>query len=166
VTAAEVHIVEHCPLPTGSNLPQLERLVRYVLAARGSEVPRWEIAVVLTSDAEIAELHQRYMGIDGPTDVMTFEHDVEPGQDGRAADIVVSVERAARQGPEHGQTAWDEVRFLVVHGLLHVVGCDDATPEGRSQMLREQSRLIDAFDGNAPLEGDSRSTVIYDRGAR
>ena len=60
-----------------------------------------------------------FMDDDSITDVMTFPSG-EPGQEG--GDIVISVERAAEQGPEHGFTTDQEVHFLFVHGLLHLCG--------------------------------------------
>jgi probable rRNA maturation factor len=146
VPPARVELLWEVPLPAGADADGLRALIDHVLAAQTVDVPSWEINILLTTDEKIAQFHQRFMGIPGPTDIITFETDLEPGEAGLGGDIVISVETAARQGPVHGQSVWDEVRFLVVHGLLHLVGFDDATPDERNDMLLEQKRLIQEFD--------------------
>ena len=92
------------------------------------------------------------MGLDTPTAVMTFPSDGEEGGAG-GGDIVVSVERAAEQAVDFGQTPAEEIRFLVVHGLLHLCGWDDATTAQRTRMLERQSELLSAFDRCAGSDG-------------
>ncbi len=92
------------------------------------------------------------MGLDTPTDVMTFPADGEAGGAG-GGDVVVSVERAADQAADFGQTPAEEIRFLVVHGLLHLCGWDDATTERRSRMLDRQAELLEAFDHETGGDG-------------
>jgi probable rRNA maturation factor len=67
----------------------------------------------------------------------------EAGQEG--GDIVISVDRAADQGPEHGFSVDDEVRFLFVHGLLHLSGWNDLNQEDRERMLARQTELLAGF---------------------
>ena len=118
-------------------------LARHVLAAEGA-AGAWSVAVVLVDDARLQALHAEFMDIDEPTDVMTF-----PTGDPHApgGDIVVSLDRAREQAPEFGLGFADEVRFLVVHGLLHLCDWDDATPEARARMLARGSELIASFAG-------------------
>ncbi len=71
----------------------------------------WEIALVLTSDAHLTELHAEFMGIPEPTDIMTFPSDEELG-----GDIVISIEQAERQRHDDEWDLASEVRFLVTHG--------------------------------------------------
>ena len=119
-----------------------EALCRYVLLAMG-QAGRWVVAVALVSDHSLRQLHAQFMDDDSVTDVMTFPAGV-PGQEG--GDIVISVDRAAEQGPEHGFTTDQEVRFLFVHGLLHLCGWNDQTPIDRERMLAQQTKLIELFD--------------------
>ena len=125
-----------------------EALCRYVLRASG-QAGRWVVAVALVSDDSLRRLHARFMDDDSVTDVMTFPAG-EPDQEG--GDIVISVDRAAEQGPEHGFTTDQEVRFLFVHGLLHLCGWNDLTPSDRKRMLTQQTRLLELFDRE--VEGD------------
>jgi rRNA maturation RNase YbeY len=104
----------------------------------------WSVAVALVDDGRLRELHRDFMGIDSETDVMTFPHGIGP--DGiRSGDIVVSVDRAAEQALAYGHDVVDEVRFLVVHGALHLCGWNDDTEETRRGMLDRQGELIRSF---------------------
>lgn len=145
--------------PNGLDRSGLERLIRFVLDAEGSR-GSWAVAVVLTDDERLQLLHRDYMGIDTPTDVMTFpfvDEDAPPTAD-RGGDVVVSVERATAQAAEFGQTPADEVRFLVVHGLLHLCGWDDASDAARDRMLERQATLIAAFDAAPRRPRESASS--------
>lgn len=126
-----------------------EALCRFVLREEGRDASGpWEVTLALVDDPALRELHARFMGLDSVTDVMTFPLE-EDGVNG--GDIVVSVERAAAQGPDHGHTAEEEVRFLFVHGLLHLCGWDDATAALRGAMLTRQTTLLHAFDAASKL---------------
>ena len=99
------------------------------------EVPaRASLTVRLTGDAELAELNARFLGVEGPTDVLAFPAE-EPGHVG---DLAISVERALGQA-EDGVA---ELRLLAVHGLLHCLGHDHADPAGAAAMTAETRRLL------------------------
>jgi len=117
----------------------LAELVGFSLQALGA-TGHWSVAVVLTSDEHLRQLHRDYMGIDEETDVMTFPHGDEPG-----GDIVISVERAAEQAGDYGHDTGEEIDFLAVHGVLHLSGWDDNTPDRRAEMLSRQAEIIDAY---------------------
>jgi rRNA maturation RNase YbeY len=119
----------------------LSGLVEFALRKIGAR-GEWIVAIVLTSDEHLRQLHRDFMGIDEETDVMTFPN----GEDDSGGDIIVSVQRAAEQGLEAGLTVEEEIRFLVVHGLLHLNGWEDDTPERRVRMLARQSEIIAAFN--------------------
>lgn len=147
--ALDLDVVVEGALPLGFDLADLDRLVRFVLAAEGSR-GRWTLAVVLTDDERLQILHRDFMGLDTPTDVMTFPlaDAAAPPDAGRGGDIVVSLERAAAQAADFGQTTAEEIRFLVVHGLLHLCGWEDATDGDRTRMLERQAALIAAFEAS------------------
>ncbi len=90
-----------------------------------------EVSVALVSDRAIGRLHAQFMGIPGPTDVITFEH----------GDIVISAETARARAPEFGHSTEAEIALYTVHGLLHLNGFDDATPPDAAQMRKVQARL-------------------------
>ncbi len=127
---------------------RLARLLQY--AAHRERVKESEVSVWVSTDAEIADLHQRYMGIEGPTDVMSFPSADVPLREGYLGDIAVSYETAARQAGEAGHTPEREIAYLALHGLLHLLGYDDLTPEERSRMLARQDSLLQAFEREYP----------------
>ena len=133
--------------PPGLNLADLRDLIPFVLRSEAA-AGRWTVAVALVADERLRELHRDFMCLDTPTDVMTFPADTEGPGSGqvRGGDLVVSVSRAAEQAPDYGHTAADEVRFLVVHGLLHLCGWDDASDADRARMLARQAELLSSFD--------------------
>lgn len=128
--------------PISVDTSEYETLCRYVLGHL-NQSGLWVVTVALVGDDDLRALHAQFMDDDSVTDVMTFPAG-EPGQGG--GDIVISVERAADQGPEHGLTTQQEVRFLFVHGLLHLCGWDDRSPEERERMLARQRALLRGFD--------------------
>jgi rRNA maturation RNase YbeY len=125
---------------------RLADLARFTLAAERQH-GRWSITVALVSDDALRELHHRFMGIPTVTDVMTFPHgDDAHGQSENGGDIVISLDRAMDQGPEHGMEWWREAEFLLVHGLLHLCGWRDDTRPQREAMLRRQQELMEKAD--------------------
>jgi probable rRNA maturation factor len=119
----------------------LERVVRRAVAAVGAEAA--EITVVVVDDRQIAALHDRWMGIPGPTDVLTFDLSGAEAR-GLAGDIVVSAETARRLARELGWQARHELAYYVVHGLLHLAGEDDGTPGERRRMRRRERAVMAA----------------------
>lgn len=145
----DLDLIVEVAAPLGLDLADLERLARFVLTTEESR-GRWTLAVVLTDDERLRALHRDFMGQDTPTDVMTFPlaDGAAPAEADRGGDVVVSVERAADQAGDFDQTTGEEVRFLVVHGLLHLCGWDDATDGDRAQMLERQTALIAAYEAS------------------
>jgi probable rRNA maturation factor len=117
--------------PAPVDAPALARLVAEVLAAegRGGE----ELSLSFVDEVEIADLHQRYMGEEGPTDVLSFPLD----EDGLLGDVVVCPAVAARANPDAPEA---ELRLLVVHGALHLLGYDHEEDGERAEMWARQER--------------------------
>ena len=101
--------------------------------------PLAELSVALVGDATMSALHERHMGIAGPTDVLTFELD----RDGRgrviSGEVVVCVAQARRQakGPLK-----EEVLLCALHGMLHLNGLDDRTPRQFNAMHRQEDLIL------------------------
>lgn len=81
-----------------------------------------ELSVVLTSDEAIRSVNSQWRGVDSATDVLAFPQD-DPDQV-VLGDVLVSVDTAARQAAEAGLETRDEIRILLLHGLLHLLGYD------------------------------------------
>ena len=142
----------------------LRAVVAHALAAE--EVNR-EVAVdvVVVDDATIHDLNRRFLDHDEPTDVITFTLDGDNGDDGgggfvtpgprQLGEIYISCEHAAEQSAEWGNTPEAEVRFLAVHGVLHLLGWDDATAEDRERMLARQEAILAGWQGRGPDPAES-----------
>jgi probable rRNA maturation factor len=104
---------------------------------------RGEVTVALVSDRRMRALNRSFRGKDAPTDVLSFP--VVPGEDPLHAadrslgDIVIAAGIAARQAKAAGHALGTELRVLALHGLLHLLGYDHETDDGR--MARAEARL-------------------------
>jgi probable rRNA maturation factor len=133
------------PSSPNADLSTLSRsgLSRFLNRARLSVGLAGEVDVLLTSDAEIKRLNKAFRNKNKPTDILSFPASAEA--EGLAGDLAISLETAARQAGEHGHTLRDELRILLLHGLLHLAGEDHETDSGqmadREQALRKQLRL-------------------------
>ncbi len=119
----------------------LQRLVRSVLAFEG--IDSAEICIRLVSDRSMAGLNRRWLGHEGPTDVITFPLSDE-GEPVLVGDIVVSTETACRVAGELGWPARHELAYYVVHGLLHLAGYDDRSPADRRAMRAREKLAMRA----------------------
>lgn len=110
------------------------------------------LGISLVGDTEIAELNQEWRQIPGPTDVLAFAAQealampLPPGLAGlgelELGDIVISLETAARQAPDHGHSLVEELQFLASHGLLHLLGWDHPDDASLAAMLARQEKLL------------------------
>jgi probable rRNA maturation factor len=130
------------------DIERLERLLRF--AAHHEKVNESEVGIWVNTDAEIADLHERYLGIEGSTDVMSFPAAESPVREGYLGDIAVSYETAARQAKEAQHAQGREIAYLTLHGLLHLLGYEDRSPEQRSRMIARQDALLAAFEREYP----------------
>lgn len=104
-----------------------------------------ECNVLVVSDKRIAELNRMFRQVARPTDVLAFSMREGPGSEWfpqLLGDVVISAERAACQALEEGHSLQEELCFLLVHGLLHLVGWDDSTDAKRKKMLRAQKEIL------------------------
>ena len=104
-----------------------------------------DITIVLTDDRQLHELNRDYLGVDAPTDVLSFpasELDPETGL-AYLGDIIISIPRATQQAQAAGHPVEAEVQLLVVHGVLHLLGYDHADEDEKAQMWEEQSKVLE-----------------------
>ncbi len=119
--------------------------------------PQAELSVLLVDPDYMAVLHERWLDLSGPTDVMSFPMDeLRPGRHGELSgpgqlgDIVLCPAVAADQAVAAGHTTAEEILLLVVHGCLHLLGYDHAEAEEETVMFDLQRRLLLAFVGRRP----------------
>ena len=103
-----------------------------------------ELSLLVVSDRRIRELNREWRKIDRSTDVLSFPQDPAAGLLG---DVVVNLAAARRQAADHGLEPSEETRFLLIHGILHLLGWDHGTEEDRSRMEAEEQRLWEALGG-------------------
>ena len=133
-----------------------QSLGRFVLRARKAAKLPGKVNVLLTSNQQVRSLNSRFRGQNKPTDVLSFpawpiiEKDL-------AGDIVVSSEIAAENAGEFGHSTADEVKILVLHGVLHLAGYDHETDRGQmariEARLRQELGLRDTLTGRAARAG-------------
>ena len=119
------------------DVDDLRSLARSCLIGEGAE--RSELSVSFVTEDEIADLHERYMQEEGPTDVLSFPLDDDLGDDGLRVlgDVVIAPSVAAQNRPEDPGS---EMRLLLVHGILHLLGHDHMDEDERAEMWARQER--------------------------
>jgi len=116
-----------------------------------------EVSMVFTDDQKIAVLNERYRGVAGATDVLSFpmldDEEIEGGQDQfLLGDIVISVPRALEQSEEYGHSLLRELLFLAVHGMLHLLGYDHQTEAGAQRMRSKEKKALALIGASAEQE--------------
>jgi len=120
-----------------------------------AKLPETELSLVICDDPTIQALNARWRGKDEPTDVLSFPQDDEIV----LGDLVISVDTALRQARERGHDLRCELRVLLVHGLLHLLGYDHETgPADFDEMMDAEQRLMRrlGWTGAALIERASR----------
>lgn len=132
----------------GGASPIAKELVqRAARAALAQQTAEGDLSIVLTDDTHIQELNRDYLGIDAPTDVLSFPaSEIDPQSHRRyLGDILISVPRAARQARAGGHPVEAEVQLLVIHGVLHLLGLDHAEPADKSRMWAAQAAILQSI---------------------
>lgn len=128
----------------------MDSLRRFCLRVlRELSISNWELSILLTDDTRMAELNARYRATEGPTDVLSFAaldgiSAAEPPEGPVVAgDLVVDVPLVTRQAAEWGVEPEEELRRVVIHGVLHLAGHDHTTNDSDTEpMLRLQERIL------------------------
>jgi probable rRNA maturation factor len=154
-----VDVVLRAPIDPPLTSAAIARAAARALDAAGAPRPG-SVTIVLTDDEELAELNKEHMGVEGPTDVLSFpmlpagsfpvDDRERTGARSHIGDIAISVERAIEQaaagrGGQTGDVRWsagDELRLLVTHGTLHLCGRDHAEPAEEAAMRALERELL------------------------
>lgn len=117
--------------------------------------PQAELSILLVDADTMSAYHEKFMGEPGPTDVLSFPMDElrAPDEDeeppvGLLGDIVLCPEVTSAQASENGRTAEAEADYLLVHGLLHLLGHDHAEPAEKKVMFDLNDKLIAAWNAS------------------
>jgi len=119
-------------------LPSARSLERFLNEASAAIRLHGQVSVLLTNDATMRRLNRRFRGKNKTTDVLSFPSGEEVKAE-IAGDLAVSVPTARRQAAERGHSLSAEIKLLMLHGLLHLLGFDHETDEG--QMFRRERTL-------------------------
>jgi len=126
----------------------LRRLIHHVVAAE--ETTLVHLSLVLTDHDTVRRLNQSYLDHDYDTDVLSFSLQegpaptASPDKDGIEGEVYVDLDTAAERHDEFDTSFEREACRYVVHGLLHLVGYDDAKPAGQAAMRANEDRYLDA----------------------
>ena len=139
-----IHIETNPSLQTGPEPDLLERAAQAVLVHHSAD---GDLTIVLTDDAQLHKLNQEYLGIDAPTDVLSFPASETDPETARRylGDILISVPRAEEQARAAGHVLEAEVQLLVVHGTLHLLGYDHAEVDEKARMWKAQAEILDGL---------------------
>lgn len=145
-------------------------LARSVLEAEGIRSDT-EVSLLFVDEAAIAALNERFLERDGPTDVLAFPIEEEPGRGGRSpdeggrgpgpeepeadpllmlGDVVICPAVADRNAAEHGVPFDDEIALLVVHGMLHLLGMDHEVDDDAERMEHREQQLLSRYHRPVP----------------
>ncbi|MEU5878523.1 rRNA maturation RNase YbeY [Spirillospora sp. NPDC047279] len=149
-----IEVLNESGVPVDEN--DLVDLARHVLD--GMRVhPLAELSLLLVDEAAMSELHEKWMGEPGPTDVLAFPMDeLRPGpmsggtedeeaDPGLLGDVVLCPAVAERQGADAGHGTQAELELLCTHGILHLLGYDHAEPEEHKEMFGLQAELLTSW---------------------
>ena len=128
-------------------------VARFALSAMRVD-PLAELSMLIVDTESMAELHERWMDLPGPTDVMAFPMDemdgarrpdaVDPGPT-LLGDVVLCPAFARDQARKAGHSLMDELHLLTVHGVLHLLGYDHGEPDEEREMFALQQKLLTAY---------------------
>ena len=102
------------------------------------------LSIRVSDNATLQQLNSQYLGINAPTDVLSFPVDFEDPESGGHyyGDIILSYQKAAAQAEAGGHATLDEIKLLVVHGILHLLGFDHTTEREKQEMWSVQNQLL------------------------
>ncbi len=130
------------------------RCVRAVLESESFLSDKVEVSVMFSDDAIIKDLNGQYRGIDEATDVLSFpmfdpqsEVDLQevPGLPVMLGDIVISLDTARVKAHQEKKPVSEEIKLLLVHGMLHLLGYDHDGPEREAIMWKRQDKALTAL---------------------
>lgn len=107
------------------------------------------LTIVIETDDAVAALNAQFRGIAAPTDVLSFPAErppvVDPDEPDYLGDVIIAYPYAQAQAEREGHALLDDLRLLVVHGVLHLLGYDHGTMEERARMWAEQEQILRAL---------------------
>ncbi len=143
LSTSDKHQPFHLTITATTGQRHLPFLRRHLKRAHAMlpRAPR-EISLTLIGDKRMSRLHEQFMGISGPTDVLTFPLDENARGDIISGAIAICVPEARRQSASRGIAVERELLLYALHGLLHLCGFDDRTDKAFSAMHRKEDQIL------------------------
>ena len=140
-------------------LPVDRRRWRQTIVAvlRDAGIEEAQISVAVVDDATIARLHEEFLNDPTPTDVLSFLLERSAGC--LEGEIVVSADTARAVAPRFRAMPQDELLRYAIHGALHLVGCDDATPRKRAMMRKREREYLNQVGHQTASRNRERKLV-------
>ncbi len=130
----------------------VRKIVRQVLKVEGVPSP-YEVSLVFTDSQTVQQLNRDYRGVDEPTDVLAFYMLPQKGSESsfavppdgvtRLGEVIISYPQAVAQAKEQGHSPERELALLIIHGILHLLGCDHEEPEEERNMRERERELLE-----------------------
>ncbi|MGB1253863.1 MAG: rRNA maturation RNase YbeY [Candidatus Promineifilaceae bacterium] len=153
-------IVVETEVATSAEIPALLQSTARTALTQQQVAQSADVTILLTDDATLRNLNQTYRGIDKVTDVLSFTDGEAPTPDAPIylGDLAISLPQATRQAERGGHVVSAELQLLVVHGVLHLLGYDHATPAEKAAMWAAQAAILTQL--NAPITAPSAATTL------
>ena len=154
MTAHEINIDIKAPYRRRLTQKWLREVVDVTLSTQKIDRPV-ELSLIITGDEEVHRLNRDYRGIDATTDVISFalsenvadtEFVTPPDRISRLGEVIISYPQAVRQAKENKQTIKAELAWLVVHGLLHLLGYDHQDDATEARMRQREEAILKRID--------------------
>jgi len=165
--AFEIDVEVDAPFAAAVDVDELVAVASAALRHEGVEGPA-ELGIWITNEDEVHQLNRTYRGVDSSTDVLSFGEDdddearfvLAPGAVHHLGDIAISYPHVVRQAGEYGHSQTRELAYLLVHGLLHVLGYDHEQSEAAAEMrTREEAILLPLGITRESLHGRESSNT-------
>lgn len=135
------------------NLPGkriLSKWLKGILLERGSHVG--QINYIFCSDDYLININRDFLGHDHHTDVITFDYssdfEIQYGPNSISGDIYISIDTVSRNAELYDEGFDKELHRVMVHGLLHLIGFDDTTPELKAEMTQQEDNALQLLSLN------------------
>ena len=110
--------------------------------ATGYNKKTGDIAFIFCTDERILEVNKQYLEHDYYTDIITFDY---TEGDSISGDIFISIDTVKSNAEEFGATFENELHRIIIHGILHLCGQDDKTPELRAEMSKKENLALEKY---------------------
>ncbi|PLX26620.1 rRNA maturation RNase YbeY [Candidatus Parcubacteria bacterium] len=120
------------------NEEELEDFLQFISGKY--ELKNKEISIAIVDDKEIRKINKEYRKKDSVTDVLSFE-----GEDDFLGELIVDFDQIKRQAKYYSDDTHDELLFIILHGVLHLLGDSDETEEERVAMIEKGIKILNEF---------------------